>query len=33
MGFSPFLADKVGQGTAVHTVDEIAQEIFELLRS
>lgn len=33
MDFSPSLADKVARSTAVHTVDEIAQEIFGLLRS
>lgn len=32
MDFSPSLADKVARSTAMHTVDEIAQEIFELLR-
>ena len=33
MDFSPSLADKVARSTATHTVEEIAQEIFELLRS
>lgn len=32
MDFSPSLADKVARSTAMHTVDEIAQEIFGLLR-
>ncbi len=31
--FSPSLADKVARSTATHTVQEIASEIFELLRS
>ncbi len=31
--FSPSLADKVARSTATHTVDEIAKEIAELLRS
>jgi len=31
--FSPSLADKVARSTATHTVDEIAQEIAELIRS
>lgn len=33
MDFSPSLADKVARSTAMHTVDEISQEIFELLKS
>ncbi|WP_209010154.1 DUF1883 domain-containing protein [Labrenzia sp. THAF35] len=33
MDFSPSLADKVARSTAMHTVDEIADEIFDLLRS
>lgn len=32
MDFSPSLADKVARSTAMHTVDEIAQEIYGLLR-
>ncbi|VVT00652.1 Molecular chaperone Tir (fragment) [Roseovarius sp. EC-HK134] len=32
MDFSPSLADKVARSTAMHTVDEIANEIFGLLR-
>lgn len=32
MDVSPSLADKVARSTAMHTVDEISQEIFELLR-
>jgi hypothetical protein len=32
MDFSPSLADKVARSTAMHTVDEISQEIFDLLR-
>ncbi len=31
--FSPSLADKVARSTATHTVEEIAQEIYELLES
>jgi hypothetical protein len=31
--FSPSLADKVARSTATHTVEEIAKEIAELLRS
>ena len=31
--FSPSLADKVARSTATHTIEEIAQEIAELLRS
>lgn len=31
--FSPSLADKVARSTTTHTVQEIASEIFELLRS
>lgn len=31
--FSPSLADKVARSTATHTVDDIAKEIAELLRS
>lgn len=31
--YSPSLADKVARSTATHTVDEIAQEIFELLEA
>jgi hypothetical protein len=33
MDFSPSLADKVARSTAMHTVDEISQEILELLKS
>ena len=33
MDFSPSLADKVARSTATHTVDEIALEIAELIRS
>lgn len=32
MDFSPSLADKVARSTAMHTVDEIAQEIYGLLK-
>lgn len=31
--FSPSLADKVAGSTATHTIDEIASEIAELIRS
>ncbi|WP_165728558.1 DUF1883 domain-containing protein [Pseudoalteromonas sp. 31A1] len=31
--FSPSLADKVARSTATHTIDEIAQEIYDLLES
>ena len=31
--FSPSLADKLARSTATHTVDEIAQEIFDLIQS
>jgi TIR domain len=31
--FSPSLADKVARSTATHTIDEIASEIAELIRS
>lgn len=33
MDFSPSLADKVARSTATHTIDEIASEIAELIRS
>ncbi|WP_447893836.1 DUF1883 domain-containing protein [Vreelandella sp. GE22] len=33
MDFSPSLADKVARSTATHTVEEIADEIAELIRS
>jgi len=33
VNFSPSLADKVARSTATHTIEEIAQEIFELLQS
>ncbi len=33
MDFSPSIADKVARSTATHTVEEIAQEIAELLKS
>lgn len=33
MDFSPSLADKVARSTATHTVEEIASEIAELIRS
>lgn len=32
MNFSPSLADKVARSTATHTVEEIAQEIFDLIK-
>lgn len=33
LNFSPSLADKVARSTATHTIDEIAKEIAELIRS
>lgn len=33
MDFSPSLADKVARSTATHTIDEISDEIFELLKN
>ena len=33
LDFSPSLADKVARSTATHTIDEIAKEIAELIRS
>ena len=33
MDFSPSLADKVARSTATHTIEEIASEIAELIRS
>ncbi|WOQ87722.1 toll/interleukin-1 receptor domain-containing protein [Vibrio cholerae] len=33
VNFSPSLADKVARSTATHTIDEIAAEIAELIRS
>lgn len=33
MAFSPSLADKVARGTSSHTVEEIAAEIAERIRS
>ena len=33
INYSPSLADKVARSTATHTIDEIAKEIIEVIRS